>query len=428
MTVQDTVTPLKGNAVLQQKQLGALWRSLGSTDDGRKWAMSALHPCEDALAVPSGIPDHTQVNVVTPSFRNTTNIAAPTAVAGNTWDLQIVTLPIPEVDYIWRWRDNAEATWSGWTLVRPSTFPGNANGTATTLGSNGYSKYRYQGRGYTFHHIASATTNEGVIVAGQIDSIASPPQTAVSATAKTASNFENPGFVEYKVPSSSQELTQQDSLAVEWNAPKGAYMPLRFPNPVHQYVPAASGGVVTYEGDASAPDSFFIVRSALTNGGTAVVNAINVTPTATFTTPTDIPNAGNMGFGASLPGNIFSGVVFFLGIDKSASVQVKSRMHLECQVDTAGAAVQPFVHSSPVLDTEAIDVVAKVGQVQSHAYPADFNDLGGILGSIWGAIKSIAKPILHPFIEEAGSIPIVGGLAQGLASKLGLYDISGGGL
>lgn len=407
---------------LQARQAMQVWRNLGSTEEGRRWAMSALHPCEDALATPMGIPDHTQVNVVTPSFRNTTNISAPSDITGATWDLQFVTLPIPEVDYIWRYRSDNTANWSAWRLVRPSTFPGQEDGSATTLGESGYSKYRYQGRGYTFHHIASATTNEGVVVAGQIDAVATAPQTVTSNTPKAAGNDITPVFTRYKVPSSSQELTQQDSLAIEWNAEKGMYLVMRFPNPVHQYVTAATGGVVSYGSpvSGSVPDSFFLVQSALTNGGDPVPNEIITNPVQTFTTPSDVPVAGQLGFGASNPGNLFSGCVFFLGIDKAASVQVKSRMHLECQVDTQGTAVQPFVHSSPILDNEAIDMVAKIGQVQAHGYPASFNDLSSILGSIWGAIKSVAKPFLDPVVDAAGDIPIVGGLIKGLAGKAGL--------
>jgi hypothetical protein len=406
------------------RNMDGLWRSLGSTDDGRKWAISALHPCEDALATPSGIPDHTQVPIVSPSFRNSTNIAMPAGLSDSSWDLQLVMLPSPEIDYIWRARANASTNWSAWTLVRPSTFPALASGLATTLGASGYSKYRFQGRGYTLHHIASATTNQGVVVAGQINAIAGPTTTVVSATPKAAGQIRDARYNPYTVPASSQELTQQDSLSVEWNAPNGIYMPLRFPDPVHNYVDAADGEVVVYDAGTTpptqVPQSFFTVSSALSNGGPPVVNQIIDIPTPAFQTPVDVPGADSIGYGASNPGNLFAGVVFFLGLSPSASVQVKSRMHLECQVDTSGTAVQPFLHSSPILDRQAMDIVATIGQVQSHAYPAKFNDFGGILGSIWDAVKSVAKPILHPLIEGVSGIPVVGGLVQGLANKVGL--------
>lgn len=401
-----------------------LWANLGNTEDGRKWAMSALHPCDDALDPPAGVPDHTQVTSVTPSFRNTTSIAAPTDVpTGSTWDLQVIMVPAPEVDYLWRYRTSAAVAWSAWRIVRPSTFQASADGSAITMGSSGYSRYRYQGRGYTFHHIASATTNEGVIVAGQVDGRDGAPFPAVSAVPKNTGQQSNPVQVEFSVPSDPQELTQTDSLAVEWNAYEGAYMPLRFPDPQFDYKDTAKGGIVTFNSDPagnSAPESYFIVKSATINGGTVETNQIVSEPTPTFVTPPDIPSASQMGYGCSYPGNLYTGVIFFLGIDKLATIQVKSRMHLQCQADPRGYAVQPFVHSSPLYDPLAREIVAKVGQVQKHAYYASYNDLSNILGSIWGAIKSVASPILKPIGDIVGDVPIVGGLVKGLGQKIGI--------
>jgi hypothetical protein len=131
-----------------------------------------------------------------------------------------------------------------------------------------------------------------------------------------------------------------------------------------------------------------------------------------------------MVYGASTAGNLLTGVVFFMGINSKASLEVKSRMHLECQVDRAGSAVQPFVHSPPVYDRTALEIVAKVAQVQKHAYYASYNDLGSILGSIWGAIKAVGAPITNllagsgiPILSDIGKVAgrLIRGVEAGVA-------------
>jgi hypothetical protein len=121
---------------------------------------------------------------------------------------------------------------------------------------------------------------------------------------------------------------------------------------------------------------------------------------------------------------MFTGVIFFLGLDHSASVQVKTRISLECTANTDGVDITPFLHASPLLDRDALDVAAMAGQVMADGYPASFNSFGSIMKSIWGAIKSIGKPILG--ILGGSGIPVVstvghigGKVIEGLESVLG---------
>jgi hypothetical protein len=389
-----------------------VWRTLGASDDGRKWALSALHPCGDDLAPPVGIPDHTQQNIATPSYRNTSSISRPDAVTTPTWDTQIVTLPIPEIDYIWRARSGAGSAWGNWQVVRPSTFPQNPDGTmsATTMASGGYKQYRYQGRGITVHHLGAANSNQGVVYYGQVDAISQSntgrPMELGTANDNTplqqqTQGGELPQLYEFQIPDTPDKLIQMDSLSGEWNAKFGVYMVNRFRNPVHEYVTCNGANVVTLQ-NATASETYYAPSSAFTVvtgdgiGGADVPTNITLSPPLTQNLP---PKGslvtGKFAFGCSDPGNLMAGIIFMSGIAADATLSVKSRMHIEATVASYGASIMPFVHSSPVLDTSALNIVAAVGQVQKHGYYASYNSLGSILGSIFGAVKSVAPTLLN---------------------------------
>jgi hypothetical protein len=415
--IDDVADTLGANPVLYRpggrgptnyRGIDQVWRSLGRTDDGRRWALSALHPCDEELTPPSGIPDFSATTVVTPSFRNTSTISKIVEGTGN-WDVQIIMPPNPEVDYLYRQKLSSDAGWGAWQLVRPSVFSANPDGTAQTLQTIGYRRYRYQGRGYTVHHIASGLTNEGTAFAGQVQATQvrqiTPEFAGEPTTTETAGVF----ATTLKPPSFPQDLVQEDSLCVQWPAKHGVYMPMRFVDTVHIFQEAAGDGRLT-DGTTVSPESFGSIISATTPGGVAGTNNIVAIPAPTFTTPPTLPNATQLYYGASTPGNLLTGVMFFMGLNTVASLEVKSRMHLENQVSRDGFAVQSFVHSPPVYDADALEVVAKVSQVQKHAYYASYNDLGSILGSIWGAIKSVGKPIAQ-LVEDSG-IPILSSIGH----------------
>jgi hypothetical protein len=402
--------------MLSNREYNLLWRELGNTDDGRAFAMAALHPCAENLPPVQGIPDRTAIPIATPSYRNTSTIAMPAGLSTTNWDVQIVFLPIPEVDYIWRARASAGAEWGRWQLVRPAAFPGSANGTAVTLGSVGYTKYRLMGRGYTLHHLASALANQGLCVAGQISAINVDFDAVSVDNATTSNNTVNE--TNFRIPSGTQQLVQMDNLSTEWNAPHGVYMPLRYDQTVELYRVAAGGDSVTTTDDpvATVPRTYATVTSATTEGGAESLNLVDAIPTPTFTMPDNgFPDANQLIYGASQAANQLVGVVFFTGISLDATIQVKSRTHIEAQAATDGYAIQPFVHSSPVMDEKAMNMVATIGQVQKHAYYACYNDLGSMMKSIWNALWPIGKSLVS---GGASLIPGVGGSLSSSLSRI----------
>jgi len=404
---------IQAGGVVSTREHALLWKELGNSDDGRAWALAALHPCHEALPPLMGIPDKTAIPIATPSYRNTSNIAMPTSLSDTIWDLQVVFLPIPEVDYVWRARANAATEWQQWQLVRPAAFPGNANGTAVTMGSVGYTKYRMMGRGYTIHHLASNLANQGLVIAGQISGLELDFESiAVEGAGSPPSSVNQTDF---KLPSGPQQLVQMDNLTTEWRAEKGVYMPLRFDQTVELYRDCGAGGVVIGSGTpaSNTPQTYATITSATTEGGVPEINIINSTPTPTFTAGENLPTANQMIYGASQAANQLIGVVFFSGIDKSATIQIKSRTHIEAQAAVDGYSIQPFVHSSPILDDKAMSVVALVGQVQKHAYYAEYNDLGQMMKSIWNAIWPIGKSV------ASGALSFVPGIGGGLSSAAG---------
>jgi len=77
-------------------------------------------------------------------------------------------------------------------------------------------------------------------------------------------------------------------------------------------------------------------------------------------------------------------------------------------VPTSSTIMQAFTGPSPLLDSQALEVVSRVAQQSAGAYPASYNDLSSILGSVWSAVKGIVKPIGEIANFAAGTkIPVI---------------------
>lgn len=428
--------------VKQQGPLMGLADALGTTQAGRDWAMAALHPCAPVNRQ-VGLPDTISASVVTPEYRTESAIAydssmfdtAPSSPA--LYDIQLTTLPIPEIDYIYRIRVTGTGP-TGWSNTRVVRLPGFANpstvANGTTLQTLGYSKHRITAHGKTLELNASALNNEGRIISGQFTGELQTGKGLVyggivSASDGTLQGTDYINSYQYRLPSEPESLVVACPKAYEEQAVSGAYVVHRFDGPLAGYPFAETGGYTV--GSISAP-----------LGGTATSFPDSYLSLFYSDTPTDpdtqAPSkfatgsqfgAGTaqvtqvIGIGAGLihpfvssPSPVLTSTTYFLGLVvgsasvPGASVRVKSRLYLECL--SAGApAIGPFIHPSPIFDQQSINSVVIAGQMGPDAYPASYNSFSTVMQSVWNGIKSIARPVL----KVAGLIPGVGSVANALS-------------
>jgi len=473
VTISPTrVRPSMGNEVVPVsegtgKALESLvWQNLGETIAGRNWAMQALHPC-GAGYLADGLPDTQCASVATPAYRTESQIGFDAALFANapstgqtTYNIQIVSVPVAEIDYMYRLFSVKDAVWSNWRVVRtagyglPPTATGNnlpANG--TSLLTVGYSEYRIIGKGHTLELNASAISNQGRIISGQINGIASQAEVTAATTgldvATTPVSLGQVGtavveLTDFRVPATPQFLVSNSPNVYQEEAIAGAYIVLKFTAPLKGFqfsqcrepdytttigneaqtatvatsmthYPSTALTITATDSpvtDPSTSESQFAVGSSW-NGQFTAAAGFNYTPSAgAFWHPY-----------VSRPDGVMTSVTFFEGLivggdsTNGATVRVKTRLNLECQT-FGGPAVGPFIHPSPRYDDVAITQVAKLSQLAPDAYPAKYNGLGDVLGSVWNWMKKIGKPVL----TGMQVIPGIGSLASAGLAGMDLAD------
>jgi len=388
-----------------------LLASLGNTVAGQMWALKAAHPNGEEVTASAGIPDHTNVPVVTPEFRCNYTIVGDSTGTGND-DVDILFLPMGQLAFMYR-RRTASSTIvdlrTGWKFVfYPSLTAGvdqvgglvtiggeNVTMNAWTTNLDDYGRSREMYGGGTVHLDAPTLADQGRLVAGQL-----PVELKEGISANTyiiddtgtsqgirspMSLFQLPG----NFPMDESTLFQATPGAVVWEAREGVYLPLRFREPVHLFQPDRA-------------DTFLAAPGS--TGGVPV----------TFT------DVDKNQIAVGVPTNMLAGVVIIRGIDKRANLNVKCRIGLESLVE-APTEVAPFQHASPILDPLAIDRVTQLSQASPMAYPANYNDFSSILNVIKGVLGNIVKPIAGGL--RGIGIPVVSdiaGLIHGGLEGLGM--------
>jgi hypothetical protein len=407
--------------------------NLGTTDDGRKWALTAVDPGGCAIASLMGLPDMLSSNVVTPFIKDdvkitydSTMFSTPPAAPGGTYSIHIVSPGIPEVLFMYRIRDDLSNTWSRWRVRRMPNHPITASAqgaTAVTLGTDGYNTVRIIAKGITGTMDAPQLADQGYIVAGQVECETfhgfltefSGPSSATNLTLQGSSHQTGNSvlFESIFVPTDSDQIIASCPLAHEGAAREGFYMPHKWDEPftalafkptgggrsfdngtvfggAHEYHPESAMTVTLFDGTTPSPDTF----TDDSRYGTTSVPAI----------PSNMPPANQMHPGISGCCGIITGNVFILNIANpagagvtggGASFRIKTHMFIEGQLSFGHPVLTPFAHGSARLDNKAMEMVANISQVALDAYPASYNSLGTILKSIWEGIKSVAKPILN---------------------------------
>lgn len=378
----------------------------GLTTDGSAWVVKALHPNGEEVTAVAGIPDHVSVPVVTPEFRNNTVIVPrPDAVDADNDDLDIVVLPFGDLTAIYRrYKAGAQPGRNGdWTPVWNPTFTiTNPNDTFITTASDptggavsvlvptfesnmqevyGYGRMTY--KGVTLHLDAPATRDQGRVMAGQV----AVPYTVLNSEvtlsgwrsdtkASTSVTTIADTYSLDTVPLDESCLIQSSPGAATWEAREGIYMPMRFRDPVHEF--SGSGGALL--ATVTAPGLY-----------AALVTTTNKAPPAGYTGNTLTKLDPRMLL------NGLTGVILVRGVDAKANIHLKIRTGLEAQVDTC-SSISPYQRMSPVLDCEAINMVARSSQEMPQVFPSSYNDFG-ILGSLFEKLIPIGKKIRGKIVD-----------------------------
>lgn len=380
----------------------------GMTPGGEAWALKALHPNGEEATAVLGIPDHVSLPVVTPEFR--TNFVIPGGSTTQLDDVDVIVLPFADLPCMWRRRlsGSTQDSYWGWNLVWNSTltteiklvsdaFVSNTNLSDKTVKSltipvrtsnlaSIYGYGRVTHKGVTCHLDAPALSDQGRVVAGQI---ALPFQAERSPITASGWNGEKTfvtetGLADFysldSVPLEENCLVQASPGAAAWEARQGVYMPLRFRDPAHQFTPSGSAE---------------LLAMSVAGGGSRVI-----TSTETIEPPTGYTGAASAKPAVRMLLNCQTGVVLFRGISSSANIHCKVVTGLESLVESC-SAVSPYQRMSPPLDCEAINSVTRLGQELPQAFPASYNDMGGLFGFIKNTTSALRNKVLR-------KIPLVG--------------------
>lgn len=417
-----------------QEVLAPLSRLRGKVSElGLRWAIETLDPCGVPFTSP-GIPDYSTGtrHVKTLRFGDTIssppNLGAPDT--GDTWDLLIMTLPFVDLPFLHikkksvdAWPDFTNITTTAGALrdyfltnagsggdivVNDPTHRGsfwappeyakvNTPNTIVPDGiANQYSAVRPISRGLTTELVGPTLFKGGRVYSGQIRPNFLEPtagfvvgQMSYDGTVPTGQYDDKPGrrSAFLMPPLGPEYLVEGDPLYQERDADQGDY------NVTRTYTSAGVCELLA----------------------TAKVSAVCLGPekevaTTAWATNQGIPGAVVMWWSATSPilgmpmEGMNTSLIYYTGLHATQSIRIKFRGAIEGVPRLGG----PYVELSKVAveaDGAAIQLVADIVNTLPHSYPANYNDLGGLLGVIGTVMKHAGMPLLQGL--GAAGIPIL---------------------
>jgi len=348
------------------------------TADGSRYAMRSLHPMDEDLAGGTRLPDATSDQTAALECRYTDVIGAPAGLAaGATWDMDILVLNIPDVAYLYRVYPSATPPTS--PSYQPVYFPvfGDQPITQDPNLSKWSAAYRGVFKGLTTHLVASALNDSGLVYGAQWAS--KPDHSAVSPNAGAVIQY-----LEYsQTPATPQELEAQVPGTVMFNARHGMYTPFKYIDPVHLYTSSETNN---------------LNNAASKHGHVVMITDTYGEQELTTHRCSDVVN-------------FTVGMQMYRGLASNASVHVHIREGLEV-IPSTTSPWTAFTETSAYYEPRVMEKVVQVQQQLALSFPANYNDLSGILGAIskvvnfmspvTGAIKKWGVPYVSN-IAEAGN-------------------------
>jgi len=397
------VTPSnKGSRnLLKPVVMGAVAR----TSPGSIYALRALHPCDETLSGGERIPDLTTAETCALETRLWASIVAPELGADqSSWDCLMIIPAVPDLPLTYLVRATGDA-WpfnhgglppfkepGALKFLEFPTIPLQAGGlgdpASTVKGPtlcNYADSYRMVYKGVTVVMDCASLTNNGTVYSAQWLQELNIPQLDAGLEYYSCAN----------VPSDPQSLFAKCAQTTEWRAKEGIYMPMRYSQPVHEYLETSSN--VNLRG----------FRINLAGQGGQVGNAAYYTPDKQIPGPVVPPATPTFApVGVSPPGNMHLGVIYWSGLSKTTSLQLKIRQGLQA-VPVSSGPWGAFIETAPEPDTRAVESVIRVQNGLQLAYPERYNSLGMLMG------------VIGPLLARAASwlAPKVGGWLTGLGKR-----------
>jgi hypothetical protein len=395
---------------------------LGSTVYGSDFCRRYLHPCDEARVEPMKIPDDVNDQSAAVEQRIYSVQIAPEA-ATNNWDLQVVSLPFPDVPIALR-RRPAGGTWSYWHAVTDTpTFPPGVTrlGTSEPVspGSTHYKltsnplivskpklftstdTYRGVARGLTFDLNANALSNQGFIMAGQWGNKTAttlnsmfPTQPEFSGDGTPLENTppHQPYWVIKDIPAEPADLMAKVAGACEWKSTEGFYMPIHYEDPQHPFKEFSTWNYDAIGGSDLSGCPIALCESSENNQVIVNLNADLVY------TSTSNPLTGHECLTSAGSLNQMVGCVIFTGLDKTASIIIKVISDYEL-IPSTGSDLTVAVTKAPVTDMVAVKMTQSVTTGLPMGFPSRYNNLGLIMKSIQPLVKP-AMNIAMPWIAD----------------------------
>lgn len=418
-------------------------RGMGLSLAGEEYAVRAISPCDERFEEGRQIPDMATAESAVITGRIITAITGPSGT-GQLWNLLAVTIPVPEIAFIyktWQPTDTSDISNLPWIVVKHRTVvPGAVQIPGVSVGGTQFAyqptggkgtllteaeQFRQSAKGLTFNLNASALNNQGMVLAAQYgeklayvsdyeyvwdNAIVPPSGFVVGNLSPIAPLNVGPVYVLDEVPSTTDQIFQKDPHAVRQNAKLGAYVPLKFNDPVSQFSPVNISALKAVSPTTAAPtdpiDSLVPVviqtpAFASTLQSKQWLKHPDFASTADF-----VPVVATAG-----PTNMQCSIVYFEGLSLSASIDVKTVAALEV-VATGDSSWAGFMRDSPEEDEMVQKQVHAIQRRLPSAFPSSYNFLGTLLTKVAPMLGSFAVSLLghlyNKFVDKSAKYASIG--------------------
>jgi hypothetical protein len=361
---------------------------LGSTPQGRAWALKALHPAASEIDL-GGVPSFESLPVVLQNFNSSVQILPPTGVSGP-WGFDALFYSHPVFQgCVLRQDANSHVNWQpiiNAQLSAGNTSFANAASLATDNLSASCSEYRMAYAGVTGYHDAPATANEGTIAVAQYLEV---PQYLSTDSGTGYVALLGEGW-----PGSSKQFTELQSMPSSYlgNARDGFYAPLKLSREAFNWKQGL---------DLHAYLDRNFMATLVGGGFTSDVNVRS--PGAAGSNvggfPYGIPSAWFVGSSWSQQRSVHPRCstdvihVSVRNLDPASSFTLYLRYGVEMRVRPA-TPFSALQRAPPVEDVQAMEMYFETSRTLKDAFPADYNDLGKILKDIGAIALEVAPKIL----------------------------------